>query len=508
MVRRAFPIVVTLLAVAAVAAAVWWSRRDHADEPASRPRTVVLITIDTLRADALPIYGNPRLELPAIASLVPGATVFEEAISPSPWTRPAVMSLMTGLVPSAHGNTHGEIEKQAPLPRGMKTLAQSMTDAGYRTAAFGYNPFLSLTPDFRAGFRDYVFKPGKVGDEGHVPADKVTGWVTDETLEWLDGVGDEPIFVWVHYYDPHLPYHPARASLHDADFNYRWTVPRDDEEFVSFTAQFNNSLANFMNATRGSWLAEGRGETVDPVLVEFREKGRETLRGLSPLIRSFYEAEVREVDAGLARVFDRLREMGRLDDALIALTSDHGEELFDHGDFEHGHSLHREVVRVPLLLRGPGVSARRVRERVVTTSLFPTLLDLCGIDVAAPQRMAPALLGPRAGERWPEAPPHVFCESMLYGPPRIACYLDGTDFKYERRLDDGTETLYRVTGGAAEIDSVADAHPDVCAKGRKAIEEYERWGAALRARFGTDGAQIITRDDAARKLLRAHGYIK
>jgi len=133
-----------------------------AETPRPEIKHVVLLTIDTLRADALPAYGNTRIETPHLSDLCKKSILFERAQATSPWTRPSILSILTGLPPSIHGATSKAIEIEAVLPDAVPTLATLMRKAGYRTAGIGYNPFLSFSPNMKRGFQEYYFFPLKI----------------------------------------------------------------------------------------------------------------------------------------------------------------------------------------------------------------------------------------------------------------------------------------------------------------------------------------------------------
>ena len=188
--------------------------RGPAEVETARPRCVVLITIDTLRADTLGAYGAIRVETPAIDRLAEGSTVFERAYAPTPWTKPSIATLLTGLSPSVHGLTAG-FHDNDPLPPTVTLLAERMREAGYETGALGFNPYCATTADFRRGFRDFFVLPH---DDRTLPTELTQGVRQADPTDaiagladrWMEQQQDRPFFLWLHFFDPHVPYRPPK----------------------------------------------------------------------------------------------------------------------------------------------------------------------------------------------------------------------------------------------------------------------------------------------------------
>jgi len=267
----------------------------------SRPN-ILLVTIDTLRADHLGSYGASPGSTPALDALASEGIRFENAISPVPLTRPAHASLLTGLYPPEHGirdNLPAKLDSSIP------TLATRLEAAGYHTAAFVGSFLLGRGSGLEAGFD--VFRDGSAAGAGDLigsKAERRAEEVASEALEYLS-TARAPFFLWVHFYDPHAPYDPP-----------------------------------------GAFAGEG------------------------------YSGEIAYTDSQVGRLVDRLRSRGLLDSTLVVVTADHGEGLGDHGEDEHGALVYQETLRVPLLLRGPGIAAGRVeREPVSLVDVAPFLLE-------------------------------------------------------------------------------------------------------------------------------------
>ncbi len=302
-----------------------------------RPRLVVLVSIDTLRADHLGLYGYERPTSPSLDGLALESAVFEDATSSSPWTLPAHATLLTGLYPSRHGLTsHARY-----LSSDLETLAQLFSQAGYRTAAVVNSH--NLGPEFGLdrGFQQYSYVEESV--EQREPSSEIT----DQGLEWIEGAGKSPLFLFLHYYDVHSDY----ASL-----------PRYESEFLR--------------------PYEGIADGSTAQLAAYREGQVSLSPADAPNLIDRYDAGIRQMDAEIGRILDFLRERGFWEDTLFVVTSDHGEEFFEHGGVLHGQTQYQEVLRVPLVVKGPGIPhGRRVPTPVSLVDIAPTLLERAGIAV-------------------------------------------------------------------------------------------------------------------------------
>lgn len=327
-----------------------------AERPPSPPiERILLVTVDTLRADHVGAYGELSLT-PAIDALAAEGVVLLEACTPTPSTGPAHASLFTGRYPWHHG----VLENATLLGGEPPVLAELLRERGFATAAFVASFIVDERFGFARGFDHYHFDPtesytwrGRPQGRFWSRADRVAA----ATLEWLAEHRDEPFFVWVHLFDPHSPYRPEPGMRRD--------------EPVDLT-----------------------GKRVPPGVADGEE--------LRELIRA-YRGEVRYADAQLGRLTEGLVELGLLDSTAVVVTSDHGEGLGDHGLLEHGTNLHDELVRVPLVIRAPGLPAgRRLRGAAQLEDLAPTLLALAGAPV--PEGMDGLDLGPWLAGRRDDSP--------------------------------------------------------------------------------------------------------
>jgi arylsulfatase A-like enzyme len=320
-----------------------------APRPAGPGPNVVFVTIDTLRADHLGCYGYPRPTSPFIDGLASEGTLCKDASASASWTKPSTGTLFTGLHPSRHGALyHGSL---LHVPDGKQTLAEAFRSHGYVTAGFVANPNLKRVFAFDRGFDVYFDSP--VEDTVTLACIRGTwfgrllmeflrhqfNWnyendcvrMNSEVLAWLEKNRQQRFFLYLHYIDPHIPYDPPAR--------YR-------DEF-----------------------AQDHGTAL------FNERKRRV--GID-----LYDGEIRYCDEAVKALVAKLREYGLWEDTLLVLTSDHGEEFFEHGVLGHGFSLYQEVVRVPLILRGPNVPVGAVLDSPVQLLDLPaTVLALAGTGV-------------------------------------------------------------------------------------------------------------------------------
>lgn len=346
--------------------------REPSGSPSSRsgreprgvpPRVVLLISIDTLRADHVGIYGYPRPTSPVIDRLGREGTVFDDASSTSPWTLPAHASMLTGLYP----NRHGANDVERALGEGIPTLATMLASRGYTTAAVVNSSKVGRLYDLQRGFREFVYVQ-------EVPARvSPSTWITDQAMTWLREFREERLFLFLHYFDVHSDY----ASL-----------PEVERQFVrAYHGKADGSSTQlYVFGLDPEFLAECRAE---PELDSCRTWARIRIDGSVPRIDfdpadrqhliDLYDAGVRQMDTELGRLMEFLRTEGLLDQCLLILTSDHGEEFLEHGGVLHTRHQYQELLRVPLILRGPGIpSGIHVTTPVSLVDLVPTVLAALG----------------------------------------------------------------------------------------------------------------------------------
>ena len=330
---------------------------------APRPPNVLLVTIDTLRADHLSCYGYPRATSPNLGRLAAEGWRFTHAQSPRAKTTPAIATLLSGLYP----HEHGVRDLSGPLTRPVPLLQESLARAGYRTAGLVGNFVLTRA---RAGL-DRGFEhweealPDVRGVPPHAAPQRVAASVTDGALELLATDDERPWFLWLHYMDPHGAY----AAPTEHRIFERVTpdlVPRETELPRSALHRYRLTDYNVPASAR----VPGTGAEPEP-----RVDGAAVI--------DEYDAEIHYVDAELGRLLEHLRRTAQLERTWVIVTSDHGESLGEHRYwFEHGAYAYEATCRVPLLVRPPAAENARPAVRtgdVSLADLAPTLLDLLGL---------------------------------------------------------------------------------------------------------------------------------
>jgi len=350
---------------------------------------VVWIVWDTVRADRLSLYGHQTRTTPFLDGFAKDALVFDNCQSIASTTVPAHASLLTNLTPSQHGadNTHCYLNDQ------LLTLAEIFQGAGYRTFMYAENPYISPQTGFGQGF-DQVVNPWqrkyrettarklfeKIPTRFRHPqwlqsllSPNITMWALsaigglgEETLiEWLeDGDGGRPFFAFLNYMEAHQPI----------------ITPENIRLALMNRNQVEESYRKVINPPQ-QWLYTFGHHELGPGQLAHHQ--------------ATYDAALRELDGLLQSLVEELKERGLLDNTIVVISSDHGEHLGEHHLLDHQYSLYRELLEVPLVLHYPqGVPAGRENRPVMNIDLFPTLIELAGIE-APPATEQETQLGPR-----------------------------------------------------------------------------------------------------------------
>ncbi len=385
------PAAALLLALAGGCLAACSDSEDHV-----RP-SIIILTLDTLRADHVGAYGNQ----PAAGSPTPLAdrlaaqgVVFERCFVPRGVTHPSLASLLTGKYPA----THGLRRNGFPLDARHVPLPVLLARAGYHTAGFAANLDRSRWPFWVRGL-----EVAEDGIEGRLPEEgygqsHVFQRVWDErtvtkALRWIETLPREdaaPVFLWVHLYDVHAPYTPEPRWLE------HYSVPGYDGPFRRPTVREGESEQDQVTTLIDAWTL-GRASFTPADLEQ---------------VKALYDAGVRGCDEKLARVAAALEEKGLLENALVVYSSDHGDELGDHHDyFQHGNSIYDGTLHVPLIVSWPGkvTGGRRVAGLTQNLDLFPTLLQAAGLT-PPPDCEGVSLLPVLLGETEDSGRSHVFAE--------------------------------------------------------------------------------------------------
>jgi arylsulfatase A-like enzyme len=436
------------------------------DKPA--PANIVLIVIDTLRADHLGCYGYFRDTSPNIDAFAEQAIFFEQAYAPIATTLPSHTSLFTGLYPLEHGLQANLGDNGHPFRSGsgLRSIVEIMQANGYATAAFISAAPLKRVCGLDVGFDTYV-EPRTAQEDA--------GPTTDAALAWLEQHDGQRFFLFVHYFDPHVPYDPPPP--------YR-SMFTDDPQLRSFIAE--RQIPDVVQPG----LCRGRVPTVTHVAT------------------NLYDGEIRYCDEHVGRLLDSLRQRGLWDNSVIILTADHGEGLNQHDWPQHGRNWN-EQVHVPLMIRFPGAATtlpKRFTPLVSLIDVFPTVLGQLkpgwaeeflsqarGVDVLAPGFRERPLLAERSGRDCGEFGGSLYA---LTSPQwRFHYTPDQPALLFDRNLD-----AYELHNVADEFAAQAEQmHRQTLAL----VAELKKHGDALR----TGEAEPLLLDPQLRREMEALGYL-
>jgi arylsulfatase A-like enzyme len=424
------------------------------DRDQQRPPNVVVYLIDTLRSDRLGCYGHSVPVSPNIDALASEGVLFERVVAQSSWTKPAVVTILTGIGPLGHGVNR----RDDRVPEGLDTLAEILRNSGYETAAFANNAYITEAAGFAQGFDHFDFAHSRSGDA----LGRVLDWLADRPLT-------APFFLYVHTIDPHAPYEPSQ--------------PYRDRFAGSVTDRDVGSFDHIHALSR-------RELPITEALVE------DMLR--------LYDAEVAENDHSFGVLMEALKSLGVYDDTLIVFLSDHGEGFQDHGVFGHGWDLYREVVEVPMIIRPPGWSDPvRVGEMVQQIDVVPTVLAAAGMPIA--EHLEGIDLGPLMSRAGARAEPRPAATYMHY-KVREGISVSYRGWKLIEPLSAGFTAgreLYRHADDPGELHDLAGAHPIQAGL----LAGFAR--AALREReIGFRPEQLAAFEGDTRRALEALGYIR
>lgn len=405
---------------------------------------VILISLDTLRADRLSRYGNRRNTSPQIDVWArERGTTFATAIAQSNWTLPSHISMLTGLDALSHG-----VNFDSPAPASLTFLAEVFRQAGYKTMAITGGGYMASGWGFTQGFDRYVDWPR--GDRERELDENLNRF-----LKWLSGHTDRRFFALFHTYEPHGPYRPRRpyferfydGALEDRVEDLEWDVPK------SITA---------VDRRRVESVWRQRPDQAEPSSDETQA-----------LVSALYDAGVAYTDAQMGRLFRALRELGLEDRTIVVLTSDHGEALGEHGGLRGHQYAYDHTLLVPLIIAAPGLDAsgRTVPAQVRSIDIAPTLLELAGLaplEGIDGQSLVPLMRGEDASHN-PEA-----WSYHLKANWGVALRIDNKlKYIYNDAPWSGLrarESLYRLDEDPAEVHDVAQGSREAGFLRRRVLE--------------------------------------
>lgn len=441
--------------------------------PRTKPYNVVLISIDTLRPDHLGCYGYSKPTSPSIDRLAREGVLFEQVFSSTSWTLPAHLALLTGLPDLVHG----VMDENERLDENRITMAEMYKQNGYRTWGIFTGPFLLPRWGFGQGFDAYLdltlYDKKLDGPEMLQAAEKgrTTPGALNKVEDLLSNYGDEPFFLFLHLFDVHADFDPPPPYDQMFDPDYSGEV---------------NGIDIMNNPEIHAGMAA---------------------RDLAHL-RSLYDGEIRFVDEeGISRLVDLLDVNGLQERTLIIITSDHGEEFFEHGVFGHRQNLYDTTLRIPLIFWAPGLvpGGVTVEDQVRIIDILPTVLELCGLPrshESIGESLAPMFNSPDSESH--ERP--VFAEvkswKRYHEALRTERYKMIRDYKNEQRF------CIDLSADPGELSPVTDPSIPVFREAmdsffniRFNLETYKKtlmWG----------NSAVPEMDEELRQRLRSLGYLK
>ena len=463
--------------------------------PVGKPVNVLLITLDTTRADRLGPWGFAAAKTPRLDQLAADGTTFLEAFTPIPSTFPSHSSLLTGKYPQSHGVHDNAVYLLGPE---QQTLPELLQARGYATGAFVSAFVLDSQFGLDQGFATYddsVDLPLMAFDVKQLPKDLPADrkkWeatiatayqrrgdaTTAKALEWLGALGVQPFFLWVHYFDAHQPYQPPPPYDRAFDADYRGAMDGDQRKF---------------------WQAL---------------KKKQATAADKAHMEALYHGEIAWQDECVGRLLDGVRRVGRWDETLVVLTADHGEGLGEHRQlFEHNSEIYDEAVHVPLVVRRPDASGRgeKITHLVRTIDVTPTVLDWLGLPPEPAMQgvtLLPFTAADPATRAAAESPGEIVLEALrerqINVVERSLVGLRGDRFKLIVTLDRAGEAvkteLYDLVDDPGEQRDLASAQPERATRLR---EQLLKRLSDLPTPGADQARELGALDNAA---LRALGY--
>ncbi|MCP4640102.1 MAG: sulfatase-like hydrolase/transferase [bacterium] len=444
-----------------------------AEEDGARPN-VVLIVLDTLRADRLTAERNGIPLMPNLRRFSEESLDFAHAVSPCSWTRPAMASLFTSLYVDTHGVHYSEdaedpTVKSHAVPESMQTMASYLKRAGYATAGIQTNAHAHGDLGFAQGFDSYEFK-----------SDAKADWVTARALEIAKEAesAKEPYFLYAHYLDPHDKYAPPER--------YRSQLGCPEK----------------LDETDTQWATDLFTCVLDKGHHMVGLKEKRDVADASPVgmeaVRTLYDGEVKFLDDELGKLLAYLDE--HRENTIVVIVTDHGEEFWDHGFLMHSLTLYEEQIHVPLIVRGPGLEPRLVEETVETLDVLPTVADLLGLAPNPLWQGLSLLADGRDAQR-----PAFSSTRTLW--PKYKIHVEQVQLDNWKLIVDrtsGGEMLFDLGADPGEAVNLSEKHPARVLELRALLERHNQRNAAHAEMV--ERPEEVSVDEELKEQLRALGY--
>jgi len=424
-------------------------RRNDGETMHNNKPNIILIVIDALRADHLSCYGYHKLTCPSLDKFSEECILFKSAFSASPSTVGSIPSILTGLYPSFHGT--GVDGNLFILSDEIPTLPETLKKEGYTTIGFNTNPYMAGNHGYNRGYISYfdLFpsekKIGLFERAWRYAKKKILIYryhsyfkgiicskdVNKQIQKCLKNLGKKPFFMWVHYMDVHAPYLPREPY-----FSY-YSSDKPKDQITSFKEHLNKIYAKLYK---------------DPNSITLEER---------QLIINCYDSEIRYFDHNFKNLLHQLRKYGFLNNTVIILTSDHGEEFWEHGKWGHYMRMYNVNVHVPLLIRHPQLSIKRkiISKQVRTIDIFPTVLDILNIK---PRDHLPGIsLMPFINDEYNVPEVAVFSEGGGVRGISVNKYIDRlyslrtSQWNYIKNTTHNIKVLYQLEKDPKELNNIA-----------------------------------------------------
>ena len=425
---------------------------DDSNSQTEEDYNVMVVTVDSLRADHLECYGYERNTSPNTCGLADRSVVFENAYATSPWSHPSYVSLLTGLWPFRHGARSAEM-----VDGGLEFLPETLQDGGYRTEGYVDGSFLRPFLNMDQGYDKYVSYRNGTGEMGNAEQ------IIDDTTQSVRTT-KEPFFQFLMLMDVHSPFWPKNTTA-----------------FQDYSSPGYNGSLNLSE--------HGQGDVYD--LNHSALSEQEVDRMIAG-----YDANIRYTDHHVGRLVDTLNETGKLDNTIVVITADHGEAFREHGSWiGHLRNLYDEQIKVPLIVYHPDLEPQRIEERVSLADIKPTLLDMVSIEESA--EMDGRSLLPLIKEG-------TYSERLIYSStvgPGLRFDKSGViknDMKLIWDHESGEIQLFNLSSDPGELNDISDSEESL-------VESLKQTISNIRENENISQSRQAAREQ--REVLQKLGYI-
>lgn len=442
-------------------------------DPGQPRRNVVLISLDSLRADHVGAYGYERDTSPNFDRFAREGVLFRNAIATSSWTLPTHITMFTG----RSQVSHGVFEDTRVLSPAVATLGEIFHAAGYATAGFVSGPYVAGHYGYARGMDTYIDLSAGWGKGAEARAAILSPEINEKGLAWLEEFGSQPFFLFLHYFDIHYDFVPPPP--YDKMFDPDYTGTMDGRFFIERKDVHANMPARDLEH-----------------------------------IKALYDGEIRYTDEHVGRVLDRLRAKGLLDSTVVMIVADHGDEFFEHGNKGHHRTVYDEVLHVPFALRLPGAehAGRTIDSQVSLIDVFPTLLGAAGFPVPAEAEGENLVAWIRGDDSDREAIYADFYDKRGFNLQVARRTPASKTIQHFNRITHpkrGPIEFFTLANDAAESDNRADQNPGDVDASIEAMSGWleSQWRSHRRTEALTGDDASIEIDEETKKRLESLGYV-